>query len=53
MLTLFMQSIPGLVVEVSSPSCDAEGPVGDASEWMIVNSSELLDELMVSKVLSV
>ena len=47
-LTSFAQSIPGLVVEVSSRSCDAESQVGDESEWMVVNSSELLDEMMVS-----
>ena len=48
MITLIVQSIPGLVVE---SSCDAEIQVGDASEWLIVNSSDLLEEIMVSDVI--
>ena len=48
--TFSMQSIPGLVVEESNSYGDAGSHVGDISRWLIVNTTELLEQVMVSDI---
>lgn len=49
-MTFSMQSIPGLVVEESNSYGDAGSHVGDISRWLIVNTAELLEQVMVSDI---
>ena len=50
MMTFSVQSIPGLVVEESNSFGDAGSHVDDISRWLIVNTTELLEEVMVSDI---